>query len=144
MPGPDEVLNLVREWVTKADNDLLTAAHTIRLGEECPTDTVCYHAQQCVEKYLKAVLVLAGVDFPKTHDLERLSALVPPDACPRLSAEEQAGLTEYATGARYPGWGEIPLAEARRALALARRVRREVRQGLPRKVLLRRRSARGQ
>jgi len=141
MSGPDEVLDVVREWVTKADNDLLTAAHTIKLGEHCPTDTVCYHAQQCVEKYLKAILVLAGVDFPKSHDLERLAVFVPPDARARFSAEEQARLTEYATSARYPGWDEIPLAEARRAVALARRLRREMRRRLPRKVLIRRRSA---
>ncbi|MGH7341885.1 MAG: HEPN domain-containing protein [Candidatus Rokuibacteriota bacterium] len=141
MPDPDEVLDNVRAWVTKADNDVLTAAHTIKLGEDCPTDTACYRAQQCVEKFLKAILVLAGVGFPKSHDLERLSALVPPDARPRLSAEEQVTLTEYATEARYPGWDDIPLVEARRAVALARRVRKEVRRGLPRKSLVRRRSA---
>jgi HEPN domain-containing protein len=54
----------VREWVTKAENDLKNAAHTIKLGERCPTDSVCLHAQQCVEKYVKAVLVLEGTDFP--------------------------------------------------------------------------------
>lgn len=141
MPGSDEVLDVVREWVTKADNDLLTAAHTIKLGKECPTDTVCYHAQQCVEKYLKAILVQKGVDFPKTHDLEWLTALVPPDARPTFSVEEQATLTEYATGARYPGWDKISLVDARRAVALARRVRKEVRRWLPRKILIRRRTA---
>ena len=140
MPDPDDVLEVVREWVAKADNDLLTAAHTIKLGEECPTDTVCYHAQQCVEKYLKAALVLGGIDFPETHDLERLVALLAAQALPSFSAEEQATLTEYATGARYPGWGEIPLAEARKAVAIARRVRREVRRVLPRKVVIGRRT----
>ncbi len=44
----------------------------IKLAEESPTDTVCFHAQQCVEKYLKAVLVSEAIDFPKTHDLEEL------------------------------------------------------------------------
>jgi HEPN domain-containing protein len=121
MRGREDALDVVRQWVAKADDDLLTAAHTIKLGEECPTDTVCYHAQQCVEKYLKAALVLTGIDFPKTHDLQKLTALVPPNVRPTLSAEEQARLTEYATEARYPGWDEIALAEARRAVALARR-----------------------
>jgi hypothetical protein len=36
-------------------------------------------------------------------------------------------LTDYATGARYPGWGEIPLAEAQTAVALAHRIRQEIR-----------------
>ncbi len=135
MPDRDRVLAVVLEWVVKAENDLKTATHTLKLGEDCPTDTVCFHAQQCVEKYLKALLVLKGVDFPKAHDLERLAALLPGRSRPRLTAEEQGRLTDYATGARYPGWGEIPLAEARNAVAISRRVRKEVRTLLPRNVL---------
>ena len=76
MPAPDRVLAVVREWVVKAENDLTNAAHVLKLAAECPSDTVCFHAQQCVEKYLKALLVLDGIDFPKTHDIERLTALL--------------------------------------------------------------------
>jgi len=138
MPDRENVLTIVREWVVKAENDLTTAAHALTLGPKCPTDTVCFHAQQCVEKYLKAVLVLHGQDFPKTHDLKRLFALMPVHVRPALTKEEQDQLTDYATGARYPGWGEIPLGEARRAVAVARRVRKEVRALLPKEVLRRR------
>ena len=92
-----------------------------------------YHAQQCVEKYVKALLVFHGVDFPKTHDLGVLIGLLPlRDPLP-LTADEQDLLTEYATGARYPGWGDIPLADARSAVRLARRVRKQARQLLSRK-----------
>jgi HEPN domain-containing protein len=139
MPERERVIDAIREWVVKAENDLTTAAHTLKLGERCPTDTVSFHAQQCVEKYLKALLVDAGIDFPKTHDIEALVALVPRGRRPKLSAEEQAGLTEYATVARYPGWGPIPLAEARRAVAMARRVRADARRILPKEALTRRR-----
>lgn len=137
MPDLERRIVVCREWLFKADNDLTNAAHTLKLGASCPTDTVCFHAQQCVEKYLKAILVLEGIDFPKTHDLETLLSLVPAESRPDLSDEEQARLTEYATGARYPGWGEISLAAARRAVAVARRIRRLVRRGLPRKALRR-------
>lgn len=137
MPEAEQRIAVCREWLLKADNDLANAAHTLKLGAGCPTDTVCFHAQQCVEKYLKAALVWEGIDFPKTHDLERLLALVPAETRPDLTDEEQARLTEYATGARYPGWEEISLAAARRAVAVARRVRRLVRRGLPRKALRR-------
>jgi HEPN domain-containing protein len=140
MPGRDQVLAVVHEWLLKAENDLTTAAHTLKLGEECPTDTVCYHAQQCVEKYLKAVLVLEGIDFPKTHDLERLGALLPGEWDHTLTDQDLGLLTEYATGARYPGWGDIPRTEARRAVAMARRARRSIRASLPRRVLRRNRS----
>jgi HEPN domain-containing protein len=135
MPDREKLIVVCKEWLFKADNDLANAAHTLKLGASCPTDTVCFHAQQCVEKYLKAVLVLEGIDFPKTHDLETLLSLIPAESRPDLSDEEQARLTEYATGARYPGWEEISLAAARRAVAVARRVRRFVRRGLPKKAL---------
>jgi len=39
MPEREDVLTVVREWVLKAENDLKTAAHTLLLGRECPTDT---------------------------------------------------------------------------------------------------------
>ncbi len=135
MPNRDAVLGVVREWILKAENDLKTAVHTLELGEECPTDTVCFHAQQCVEKYLKSLLTLEGIDFPKTHDIERLIGLLPLRSRPQLSAEEQGQLTDYATGPRYPGWAEIPLSEARKAVAIARRARREIRRRLPREIL---------
>jgi HEPN domain-containing protein len=35
-------------------------------------DGICFHAQQCAEKYLKAKMVEAGKPFSKTHDLEVL------------------------------------------------------------------------
>ena len=131
MPTPDHVLAVVREWVAKAENDLTNAAHVLKLAAECPTDTVCFHAQQCVEKYLKALLVLDGIDFPKTHDIERLTALLAARADIRLTTEEQGRLTDYAITTRYPGTGEIFLTEARRAVTLARRVRKQVRNLLP-------------
>jgi HEPN domain-containing protein len=137
MRDRENVLTVVREWIAKAENDLTNAVHTIKLAEDCPTDTVCFHAQQCVEKYLKALLVLHETDFPKTHDLAELIALLPTRSRPNLTANEESALTDYATGARYPGWGDISLTDARKALAIARRARTEIRRLLPREVLRR-------
>ncbi len=39
-----EVLAVVREWIAKAESDLITAVHTLKLAERCPTDSVCFHA----------------------------------------------------------------------------------------------------
>ena len=72
----DAVIKVVREWVRKAENDLKNAAHTLKMKRECPTDTVCFHAQQCVEKYLKAFLSFKSIDFPKAHDIGELLALI--------------------------------------------------------------------
>ena len=89
----DEVLAVARQWVAKAENDLKNAAHTVKLKTDCPTDTVCFHAQQCVEKYLKALLVLNGIDFSRTHQISFLLALVPAPVRPTLTQEEQDRLT---------------------------------------------------
>ena len=108
------------------------------MGADCPTDTVCFHAQQCVEKYAKALLVLNGIDFPWTHNLSELIARLPVHARPNLTPEEQERLTDYATVTRYPGdYEPIPLAETRRAVRIARRVRRAIRKLLPRTALQR-------
>jgi hypothetical protein len=39
-----ETLRVIRQWVAKAENDLKNATHTLKLGADCPTDTVCFHA----------------------------------------------------------------------------------------------------
>jgi len=72
MPAADEILSVVMEWVAKAENDLVNAARVLRTPKGCPTDTVCFHAQQCIEKYLKAYLASKKRDFPKTHDIRLL------------------------------------------------------------------------
>ena len=136
MPAPDAVITVIREWLAKAEHDLLNARHTLKLGAHCPTDTVCFHAQQCVEKHLKALLVFRAIPFPRTHDIRVLRALLPAKLRPKLDSKVQDRLTEYATVTRYPGHGpEISLAEARKSVAIARRVRKEVRQHLPRAAL---------
>jgi HEPN domain-containing protein len=136
MPAPDTSTAIAREWMNKAENDLKNAAHTLKLSADCPTDTVCFHAQQCVEKYLKAALVVLGMPFPRSHDVEVLLELIPAHARPSLTVEEQRRLTEYATVMRYPGpYDPVTLSEAKEAVKLARRVRREVRKLLEDKPL---------
>ncbi len=127
MREPDHATVLATEWIKKADNDLKTAAHTLKLGAACPTDAVCFHAQQCVEKCLKAFLVAAKIEFPRTHDIEVLVGLMPKHARPSLTVEQQRGLTLYATALRYPGpYEPVSLAEAKEAVTLARRTRRDI------------------
>lgn len=57
-----------KNWCQKADNDLKNARHEIE-HEDAALDTVCFHSQQTVEKYLKAFLVYHGMDIPRTHTL---------------------------------------------------------------------------
>ena len=132
MPSPEQIVTVVREWVLKAEEDLRAAAHLLRLGQECPTAAVGFHAQQCIEKYLKALLVLQGLEFPKTHDIEKLIGLLPLDVSVRLPVTAQRILTTYGAMTRYPGdYEPVTLQEARQAVTLARRVRRDLRNVLP-------------
>ncbi len=140
MPAPNPVITVIREWLVKADNDLLTAAHTLTLGAACPTETVCFHAQQCVEKYLKALLVFRAIPLPKTHNIRALRVLLPAKFRPKLDSTVQDRLTEFATVMRYPSAGpDIALAEARKTVTIARRVRKEMRKHLPAAALRRKR-----
>jgi HEPN domain-containing protein len=120
----DAIARVVREWVVRAEEDWITAIHVLKLGKDCPNRSVCFHAQQCVEKYIKAILSSRRTPFPKTHDIEELIALLPALHQPPIRIQEQSLLTIYAVSARYPGDEEpISLTEARKAVAIVRRVR---------------------
>lgn len=63
----------IRAWLGKADNDLKNAELVLAAQDEnCPYDTVCFHGQQAVEKYLKAFLVHHDIPFPRSHNLSDL------------------------------------------------------------------------
>ena len=135
MPADDAVLSIVQQWIHRAEGDLQNASHALKLGRRCPTETVAFHAQQTVEKYIKAVLIFNAVDFPMVHDIEKLVRLLPARTVAFLTITDQRVLTSYAVTARYPGDFEpISLGEARESVRMARRVRTELRKILPRNL----------
>ena len=69
---------LTQEWVEKAEGDFQVATQIMRRRKQRVYDAACFHAQQTVEKYLKARLCEAVVAFPKTHDLAALLKLLLP------------------------------------------------------------------
>ena len=113
---------VVREWIDKAEGDYLTA--TREVGADPPNyDAACFHAQQCIEKLLKGLLIQNEQTPPKTHDLATLDGL--------LSAvqgewnwpiEELRLLTHAAVTFRYPGEC-AGSEEASAALEVCRRAR---------------------
>ncbi len=120
MNGPhDHALGLLE----KAGNDPIAGNATIAGGRAL--DTVCFHAQQAVEKSLKALLAARDVEYPWRHDLGELLALVAP-RCPALKEMEEQilALAPYAVEIRY-GDAIVPeIGEARAALDVAARVHR--------------------
>jgi HEPN domain-containing protein len=116
-------------WIAKAEEDYTMARLALRRKTPL-TSSACFHAQQCAEKYLKAALVANGSQFPKVHDLLKLSllceqvgVLIP------LDADQLDKLSISAVQVRYPGDG-LTLGEAKEALEIAKRVRRFVRKSL--------------
>lgn len=119
---------LASAWFKKADKDLRMAKKTLKSPEDLG-DLISFHAQQSVEKYLKGALVFLQIEFSKTHDLKKICLLLQPhwQNMP-FSCEEVATLTLYAISTRYPHlWEEVSVEEARRAVAVAKRVREAVR-----------------
>jgi HEPN domain-containing protein len=126
----------VRKWIEKAEHDLSNAEYVVTKKEDCPFDTVCFHCQQCIEKYLKAVLVLYGVPFPKTHDLRLLLDLIRLNTGVYLDPENILPLNRYTIEGRYPGdWEPITEEDADEALFMTRATREVARNCLPAETL---------
>lgn len=84
----------------KASSDL-RACH-LTLDAEGPYDTTCFHAQQAVEKTLKALLAYYGQIVPRTHDLEELQRLCSAlQVLPDLDLYDFAETTDYGVLVRY-------------------------------------------
>ncbi|MFC1712298.1 HEPN domain-containing protein [Candidatus Poribacteria bacterium] len=115
-------------WFEKADQDLLTAEVILNLAVPMP-GIVCFHIQQCVEKYLKGLLVFHGLKARRTHDLVRLL-----NECSDIDfsftrwEEACIQLTVYAVETRYPTYSyEYSVAEAEEAVAFAAQIKDFVR-----------------
>lgn len=92
------------EWVLKAEGDWRTMNREAVVTDGPNYDAVCFHAQQCVEKYLKALLFRSEIQFPKVHDLGKLLSLLR-EKYPQLQdfSDKAAVLTAFAVEFRYPG-----------------------------------------
>jgi HEPN domain-containing protein len=112
---------LARGWFLKAESDLDTAKHMPE--SEGPYDTVCFHAQQAVEKYLKGLLAFRGRLFPPTHNLEELQRLG--EALPAWPID-LAELSSYAVEVRDDFEFRPDHQTAQEAFSLAEKMRKRV------------------
>ena len=121
---------VAREWVDKAEADFGTARREFRARKSPNHDDACFHAQQCAEKYLKALLQAAGIRFAKTHNLiALLDQLRPVDPTWELHRPALMRLGAFGVAFRYPG-ASANRAVAREALALAGAIRAKAREAL--------------
>jgi HEPN domain-containing protein len=115
---------LIDSWISKANKDLLSAKHELSFPDVV-TETVCFHCQQAVEKYLKAYLVFLGIPFAKTHEIgELITKCESKDKEISVFKEEADKLTDYAIEIRYPDdWYEPTLSEAKESFTIARKIK---------------------
>jgi HEPN domain-containing protein len=123
---------LTLEWIQKAEGDY-AAAEWLQQATAPIHDAICFHAQQCVEKYLKAWLQEANIPFPRSHDLEELLNLIVPivPAWDVWRSDLQL-LTAHAVDFRYPG-NSATVNDADHTMQLGAQVRQAIRThlGLP-------------
>jgi HEPN domain-containing protein len=121
---------VLKEWLQKADEDYCVANREIRARKNPAFNVVCFHAQQCLEKYLKAVLSQQGKPFTKTHDLDVLLS----DCLDRYPLwvamrTDLKRLSQYAVQFRYPG-ESADRDEAVLAVKIMKRCRMEIRSSM--------------
>lgn len=95
--------DVIKEWLTKAEGDFQTACREFQ-ADPPNYDAVCFHAQQCIEKYMKALLIENEQLPPKVHDLTALAVLVR-EVVPDWDwpVEDLRMLSRAAVIYRYPG-----------------------------------------
>ena len=117
MNAPTDVASA---WLQRARSDLQLGRAALRARGVLPEDAA-FHAQQCAEKALKALLLHLEIPFPRTHTIEVLLDLLKTQGASVPNAVDEAfELSEYAVQTRYPGeWEPVTKAEARRAIERA-------------------------
>lgn len=102
-----EKAEYIKNWLFKANEDISVINDLINFGTEYYTSTICFHAQQATEKFLKAFLVYHNIDFPRTHDVDYLII-----ECQKINKNafniDLKSLTDFGVSVRYPDDFYIP------------------------------------
>ena len=102
----NEKIETIRKWVEKADHDL-GSAEIIYLHIPEYRDTIAFHCQQAVEKYLKAYLIFLDILFERTHNLILLLDLISQkESVSNELYDKTTELAKFAVEIRYPDTAE--------------------------------------
>lgn len=100
MPRPEE-FEVAELFLRKAASDL-SAARALAGDPDQRDDVIGFHAQQAVEKAMKAVLAVRGFEIPRTHDVVLLLRLIETSKeKPPEHLEEAKSLAPWAVAMRY-------------------------------------------
>ena len=104
------------KWIEFAENDY-QAAVLLSKNVKPLLEIVCFHCQQCAEKYLKAFIIKNNSEIKLTHNLEELLKIcvkIPDDF--EFLKDNCIDLTDSAVETRYPYPFEINLDDMNKAL----------------------------
>jgi HEPN domain-containing protein len=97
----------LKNWLYRANEDIAVVDNLFNTDVAFYSSTICFHAQQAVEKFLKAFLVFNNVDFPRTHDVDFLLI-----ECKKIAPEDfevdLLSLSDFGVNIRYPDDFYIP------------------------------------
>jgi HEPN domain-containing protein len=122
-PRDKAKMDLVRQWLEKAEKDFNLARHLIE-ERHSYCEAIAFHSQQTVEKLLKGFLVYHQVEFPKTHNLGELLDLVATrEPTLALALGDITALNPYGVEYRYPAdFPDLTQEDADGAFRLAEKV----------------------
>lgn len=126
-----EKLDYIKNWLFRAQEDIAVMNRLADSEIEFYTSTICFHAQQAVEKYLKTFLIYHDIDFPRTHDVDFLLM-----ECQKIDDAifnlDLKSLTEFGVSVRYPDDFYIPsITETKEYLEIALAVQSVVESLIP-------------
>jgi HEPN domain-containing protein len=124
--------DLVREWLSKAFKDKLSAQRELMFDEPV-LESACFHAQQAVEKMLKAFCIYHEFAPPRTHDISSiLQTLSAKDPAIIKQLEQADELSDYAVDIRYPeSPSRLTVADANEAVSIVIKVEDYMRGRMP-------------
>ena len=104
----NEIREYIEKWLFRANEDIAVCLKLKETDSEFYASSICFHAQQAVEKFLKSYLTYFGIDFPRTHDVDFLLG-----ECSRVNPSifsdiDFKDLSEYGVSLRYPNDFYIP------------------------------------
>ena len=104
------------KWIEFAENDY-EAVMLLSVSAKPLLEIICFHCQQCAEKYLKAFIVKLNGEIKKTHNLEDLCKTCTISDADFTNIKELCiDLTDYAVETRYPYPFEIDVTDMKKAV----------------------------
>lgn len=121
MPRPERG-DVAGVLTRKAEEDA-TAVREFAGNQRIADSVIGFHAQQAIEKWLKAIVATRGGEFERTHDLDRLIELAEASgAALPVDADEVIALTQYAVPFRYDDLLDSQPLDRERTVALLDRI----------------------